>query len=525
MIPSWPAPERRPPAPAPAPPQPSPSRHARGMRLPLRRRRLSVAALPPTCAGENCLPMTMLERNVIYTVSVMINSITFNLMVDTGSSDIWVACEHLHGRNAPICHTPCPLNASIEYASATVCVLPETVPFQVGHLRFPKYTLGIGMGSDVVPSPANNFSAVLVEGAHGLLGLGYHNLTVLDSASGLLVDRLHNFTLYMRPDDPTIAPFLMFNDVPDELVARDRLDAVRVPLRQTHKWWSVGMTAFQAGDSISSRPCIATNKDGSCHAILDSGTSFVLMPPTVYDCFVETYLSPAGCVPHQTRPDLLVCRDDIELPPLGFTFAAHTFWLERKDYLRSVGARRSVVELQRVPPAVDMNDTWVLGGTFLKRFLSTFVVNDSIILHCQDSVTCRTQQNSINSTSFWRQCPTTRALYTEAVDDIERTRATRVPGHKKSTAVPIILGVLAGIGLLLAVAGIVFLRRHRQSARKQPQRRPALAVMASSSDDHSYVTVDTILSPHAAASSRSEQALLTSGAQPATSMARPSALE
>ncbi|KAJ0410029.1 hypothetical protein ATCC90586_006422 [Pythium insidiosum] len=161
-------------------------RHDRGTRLALRRRRVSAVAHEAACAGENCLPLAMLERNVIYTVSVMINRSMFNLMVDTGSSDIWVACEHLHGRNASTCRRSCPGSASIEYASATVCVLPETVPFQVGHLRFPSFTLGVGMGDDVIPTPANNFSAVLVEGAHGLLGLGYHNLTVLESDSETL---------------------------------------------------------------------------------------------------------------------------------------------------------------------------------------------------------------------------------------------------------------------------------------------------------------------------------------------------
>ncbi|CAH0519836.1 unnamed protein product [Peronospora belbahrii] len=320
-------------------------------------------------------------QGTIYFADIVVDGSTFVVQVDTGSSDLWISCYYLSGST---CNSACPSNAStITYGSGDVCVLGQSADIKFGNVALSNYVVGVAQGPNVNPSNSNS---LLAGDAEGLFGLAYSSLATLPSPGGQFIDYVTSFSMYLTKEDNREGSFLLLNGVDDAFIDSNGLKPYTIKLKSaTPTHWTIGMTAFQIGNSTAVFPCSTASK-GSCDSIVDSGTSLLAMPASVYADFVRMYLS--SCNLYSSGSAIYMCSSDVELPRLALTFGGVTFYLEKDDYIIDVGANMIVVEVQATSDSGTYANTWIIGETFLKTFYTDYNVNESVTFYCVENSTC-----------------------------------------------------------------------------------------------------------------------------------------
>ncbi|CAI5743938.1 unnamed protein product [Peronospora destructor] len=320
-------------------------------------------------------------QGTIYFADIVVDGSTFVVLVDTGSSDLWISCYDLNGST---CKSVCPSNAKvITYGSGNVCVLQTSADIEFGNVAVSNYVVGVAQGPNV---NRNSPSSLLAGDAEGLFGLAYSSLATLPSPGGQFIDYVTSFSMYLTQVDNTEGSFLLLNGVDEALISARGLTPYTVELKSaTPTHWTIGMTALQIGNNTAVFPC-STASEGSCDSIVDSGTSLLSMPTSVHSDFVSTYLS--DCRLYSSGSDIYMCSSDVELPRLALTFGDVTFYLEKEDYVINLGANMVVVEVQATSSSGSHANTWIIGQTFLKVFYTRYSVNESVTFYCVDNSTC-----------------------------------------------------------------------------------------------------------------------------------------
>ncbi|KAG2767030.1 hypothetical protein JG687_00002821 [Phytophthora cactorum] len=348
----------------------------RGQTLWTRSRRLASSA-----SNSNTVDMENYQ-GTIYFADIVVDGSTFVVQVDTGSSDLWISCYYLSGST---CESTCPSDAStISYGSGDVCVEGNSADIKFGNIAVSNYMVGVAQGSTVNPSSS---SSLLAGDAQGLFGLAYSSLATLPTSGGQFIDYVTSFSMYLTQEDNSEGSFLLLNGVDDALISSNGLTPYTINLKSsTPTHWTIGMTALQIGNNTAVFPC-STASSGSCDSIVDSGTSLLAMPSSVYSDFVSTYLS--SCQVYQSGSQIYMCSSDIELPRLALTFGDVTFYLEKDDYIINLGGNMVVVEVQATSSSSgSYANTWIIGETFLKVFYTSYNVNESVTFYCVENSTC-----------------------------------------------------------------------------------------------------------------------------------------
>ncbi|TYZ54533.1 hypothetical protein PybrP1_000400, partial [[Pythium] brassicae (nom. inval.)] len=267
-------------------------------------------------------------NSVIYFAEIQINGSPFVVLVDTGSSDLWISCAYVSGVT---CSAACPARSNvIRYGSGDVCIAGTTARVQIGDVAVDRYVVGVAQGRNVLPTSSTN---LLPGGSQGLLGLAYDTIAVIPTPRGQFIDYLTSFSIFLTDDAFSDGSFLLLNAVDDALIARNKLKGYTIPLKeQAH--WTIGMTAFQVGSDTPVFPC-SQESDGAtrgCRSIVDTGTSLLTMPNALFSAFAGTHLTPLGCfIPSgstassggsnsSSASTLYVCPTQARLPRLSFTF-------------------------------------------------------------------------------------------------------------------------------------------------------------------------------------------------------------
>ncbi|TMW67165.1 hypothetical protein Poli38472_012281 [Pythium oligandrum] len=368
--------------------------------IPLRRtRRVPLEALRRRLEGQaSSNGVVPLENysGVVYSAEMTIGNGTFRVQVDTGSSDLWLSCYYVDRSR---CQLTCPSSAVvITYGSGDVCVVREYADVQLGSIAIKDYAVGVAMGANVLP----NSDSILLGDVEGLLGLAYPSLVTIPSPVGTFTDFVKSFSTYLTAEDGSDGSFLLLNAVDEDFIKENKLTGLSVPLKKAEHW-TLGLTSFQIGDETAVAPCSASGmSSGSCNAIIDSGTSLLIMPADLYQSFAETYLLPNGCFTSEevASGQVYICDSSINLPRLGFTFSNASFYLEKADYIIEASPTKIIVELQA---ASTINEAaaqmWVFGDTFLKRFYTNFEVNQGVTFYCNEGKTCATSGSSVTSST------------------------------------------------------------------------------------------------------------------------------
>ncbi|GLE09823.1 hypothetical protein PINS_up021716 [Pythium insidiosum] len=287
---------------------------------------------------------------------------TFRVIFDTGSSDIWVpsasckTCSGLHRyrAGASATHRDVKLVTSQPQA-AEPFVLQYGSGAVKGHKMRETLRLGdaIELEDVIMGSVVEQSHEIRRFQTEGIVGLAMDPLARVSSPN--LLRLLHDspkyslpmvFSLYISPF-PSASPAsqLVFGGVDDELAGDDAVwhsfPVIQDPQSSVYGFWAlalqdvtIGGTSLPgfgslSGDDVddnatSSIPTTA-NAEASA-AIIDSGTSLILLPPPAYLAVIEAMRDALGVGfrNHSRRGGGFSCRDceHDDFPSLAFQFAS-----------------------------------------------------------------------------------------------------------------------------------------------------------------------------------------------------------
>ncbi|KAJ0404232.1 hypothetical protein ATCC90586_008005 [Pythium insidiosum] len=313
---------------------------------------LATGATPPPPPPLLRIPLENYDQMQFYgTIELGEPAQTFRVIFDTGSSDIWVpsascrTCSGLHRYRA---------GASATHREITlVTSQPQTAePFVLqygsGAVKGHKMRETLRLGDAV--ELENVIMGSVVEQSHeirrfqteGIVGLAMDPLARVSSPNllRLLQDSPTYtlpmvFSLYVSPFPSASPPSqLVFGGVDDALAGDDAVwhsfPVLQDPKSSLHGFWALALQDVTV-DGVS-LPGFAAASDGASPddaqsaAIIDSGTSLILLPAPAYHAAIEAMQDALGVGfrNHSRRGGGFSCRDceHGDFPALAFQFAS-----------------------------------------------------------------------------------------------------------------------------------------------------------------------------------------------------------
>jgi hypothetical protein len=380
-------------------------------RMPLTRRALTIDAMRAGTAAKGALHRANVRRAVLgagavgstpvvpqanllaageYLGAVSIGTPpqTFNVVYDTGSSNLWVPDSTCDVALSPSCavqrlydnassatfRRACPLlrcDLLLPYGSGTVVgeLSEETVT--VGGLALPNATFG---RVTVEPGPLDEWGAPAFD---GILGLAYPViamplLSFLPGPMDLMMDRhllpSDLFSVFLSSVVNDTSSFVAFGEVDDGSGTPHFTDPLvnvpQDPLQAALGYWCTSVLAIKVAGA-------AQPGTENVIGVIDTGTSLIAGPPAVVNPIIAQVNATPDCSNLPSLPDLAFSMD------LGGG-AAHDFVLHPDDYtVRLPGAGPGGSDLCQVGLfAFDAGEgllpLWILGDPFIRTFFTVF---------------------------------------------------------------------------------------------------------------------------------------------------------
>jgi len=293
---------------------------------------------------------------------------TFNVILDTGSSNLWVpsrecnsiAC-YLHTKYDSSESSTLKKNGSsfeIRYGSGALSGFVSNDVFQIGDLKV--------KGQDFAEATSEPGLAFAFGKFDGILGLGYDTISV-----NKIVPPFYNMLDQGLLDKPVFAFYLgdtneeseaTFGGV-DESKYTGKL--TQIPLRRK-AYWEVDLDAITFGEE--------TAEMDNTGVILDTGTSLIALPSTI----AELLNKEIGAKKSFNGQYTVECDKRDSLPDLTFTLTGHNFTIGAHDYILEVqGSCISAIFGMDMPEPV--GPLAILGDAFLRRWYSVYDVGNSAV--------------------------------------------------------------------------------------------------------------------------------------------------
>lgn len=284
----------------------------------------------------------------------------FEVIFDTGSSDLWVAsskCDSSCGRHSKYNSAKSSTYVAngtvfdIEYGSGPVSGFESDDTLDFGGLKvknqiFAEVTDASGLGA-----------AYKLGKFDGILGLAFPVLSVNHVATAF-----QNVVEQGLVDTAQFA-FYLGNNAPGELVlggydtAHFTGDLVWEPLKYA-TYWEINLQGVNvAGTSYV---------DGSVNAIVDSGTS-LLTGPTDAVAKIAKQIGAKSVVEGEY---MVACNYDT-LPNLDFVIGGNTYTLTPADYLIPDG-NLCLLGLMGMDIPAPIGPLWILGDVFMRKYYTVF---------------------------------------------------------------------------------------------------------------------------------------------------------
>lgn len=152
--------------------------------------------------------------------------------------------------------------------------------------------------------------------------------------------------------------------------------------------WVVELDSMSVGNSLVSSLCSGASGSKRCLAWVDTGSSFVLMPPKHFATVMADIIA--------NRPDCVVtspCGGSVEsrvtcsllvyayLPTLSLRMAGRDFYLTPEEYvLRDTDQSGDFFQIGfGCAPAASGYDLWLIGDTFLKNYYTVFDMSSQVV--------------------------------------------------------------------------------------------------------------------------------------------------
>ncbi|CAI9166998.1 unnamed protein product [Rangifer tarandus platyrhynchus] len=284
----------------------------------------------------------------------------FQVLFDTGSSDLWVhsvfctsrlCSSHILFRHLESStYRPTNKTFSIEYNSGRTKGVVARDTVRIGDLVSTDQQFGLSMEQ-------SGFEEIPFD---GILGLSYPNMSFMGGIP--IFDNLKNrgaisepvFAFYLSKSKPE-GSVVMFGGV-DKSYYQGTLNWV--PLIEKGKW-CIHM------DRISmNRRVIACN--GGCEAIVDTGSSLMLGPRRL----ISNILRLIGAMPRGSE-HYVPCSVVNTLPSIDFTINGINYPLPAQAYAMEDSDGECYITFEENPLSTS-TETWILGDVFLRLYFSVF---------------------------------------------------------------------------------------------------------------------------------------------------------
>lgn len=289
---------------------------------------------------------------------------TMSVVFDTGSADLWlpVNAPHVDARRQFDAAQSSTFQASgeafsISYGSGSVSGGYCRDIVTIGDLSMPNFTF----------AAVNNTMALRGYRSwkfDGVLGLGFRAISVnkaiptaLDylTASGQLAESIFGF--YLGDDVP--GELVIGGVAPEHIVG----DLHFVNVTQTG-YWSVALDEVRLGSML--------RVSSAQHAIIDSGSSFLLGPQRE----VRAFAAMLGAI-EVAGVFIMPCQMKNATPQLSFMLNGMEFALDAEDLFPLEYAGQCVLGMQHMQGR--LNNTWILGNVFMRKFYVAFDFEQSRI--------------------------------------------------------------------------------------------------------------------------------------------------
>ncbi len=281
-------------------------------------------------------------ESISYKGPVQVGNQDFIVIFDTGSADFWLMSDiiqqqkhnfiHYYNRNesdtwASIDNT----EIELKYGKGECKLITSSDVLKIGNYLVHNQRFGETI------TTSNDF--IMKENPiDGILGLGYNSLsalkvnTVMDSLKNQGIIKKKIFSFHLTKDENQKGSTLLIGDN-DLSLAPNGL--TYVPLTQAaleYGTWFINLDTIFIGSSTNFNTCSTTQP---CTALIDTGTSFIGIPSSIYLSFINLII--------KDRKDCQMYLDGTtqcshvsnfqNLPDVTFTFSNKPFTLKPSDYL------------------------------------------------------------------------------------------------------------------------------------------------------------------------------------------------
>ncbi|KAG4301194.1 hypothetical protein PCK1_002504 [Pneumocystis canis] len=289
---------------------------------------------------------------------------SFKVVLDTGSSNLWIpsskctslAC-FLHSKYDSSLSQTYIANGThfeIHYGSGSVTGFISTDKLCVGDITIESQDF-----AEAVTEPGLTFAFGRFD---GIFGLGYSTISV-----NQITPPFYNMIQQNALEEPLFAFWI--GDLSDGVEGGEctfgGLDSnhyegsvTYIPVRRK-AYWEVSLISFSYGNDL-----IKLENTG---AILDTGTSLIIMPTVIADLLNNAI----GASQSWTGDYLIDCSLKSTLPTITFNLGDHDFPLEPNDYILQIQSKcMSTFVGMDIPPPV--GPLWIIGDVFLRKYYSVY---------------------------------------------------------------------------------------------------------------------------------------------------------
>jgi len=305
-------------------------------------------------------PTTDFENDVGYYGPATIGGQQFQLLFDTGSSDLWVPVKGYNNGESNTHHVFDPKKSStfrtddvpfeIRYGKGSTSGVAATDTFKIAGLTIPNQAFGLAdtVSDDFATSPFD-----------GILGLGFDQLSELQSPTpftNLVNEKAVSSPVFSfllgRAEDNSSSEFLI-GEVDPKFAKNIKYHKVV----DRRGFWQIALDGAQ----VSRKSVDVLGRQ----AIIDTGTTLIIIPPDDADAI-------HNAIPGSTKQDgtYLVPSDTSAV--VSFTFGGTTYNINPKDLtFADVGDGLSVSGIQGESLG-GLEDTWLIGDIFLKNVFNAY---------------------------------------------------------------------------------------------------------------------------------------------------------